>query len=214
MPWEYDEPARMSAHAGVFRDREIQYPAAIHANALAYEGISRLAVAWTLILDPVVYAACQGLVLRQTPLALIIHSAIIPLGRGGRYHAAALGGTGSAALAARPLVERQRLVLAAVARVRVDRTCLRVLIAGGFSQMLSLDRLSLCAGTSLPRLSGAFLSFSLSTLGFGGLLIGRGACTFRSDRTVSGLLAKLARLLATTFVTPAARGASDEGDEQ
>ena len=88
MPWEYHEPARMGAHAGVFLDREVQYPAAIHANALAYEGIGRLAVAWTLILDPVVYAACQGLVLRQTPLASIIHSAIIPLGRGGRrYHA-------------------------------------------------------------------------------------------------------------------------------
>jgi hypothetical protein len=34
------------------------------------------------------------------------------------------------------------------------------------------------------------------------------------DRTASGLLAKLTRLLTTTFVTPAARGASDEGDEQ
>ena len=104
--------------------------------------------------------------------------------------------------------------MAAVARIRVDRTCLRVLIAGRLGQMLSLDRLSLCGGMSLPRLSGAFLSFSLSTLGFGGLLISRGARTFRLDRTASGLLAKLARLLTTTFVTPAARGASDEGDEQ
>jgi hypothetical protein len=34
------------------------------------------------------------------------------------------------------------------------------------------------------------------------------------DRTASGLLAKLARPLTTTFVPPAARGASDEGDEQ
>ena len=66
----------------------------------------------------------------------------------------------------------------------------------------------------LPRLGGAFLSFSLGTLGFGGLLIGRGARTFRLDRTASGLLAKLARLLTTTFVTPAARGASEGGDEQ
>ena len=68
-------------------------------------------------------------------------------------------------------IHRQCLVLAAVARIRVDRTCLRVLIAGRLGQMLSLNRPSLCAGTSLPRLGGAFLSFSLSTLGFGGLLI-------------------------------------------
>jgi hypothetical protein len=78
--------------------------------------------------------------------------------------------------------------------------------------MLSLNRPSLRGGTSLPRLSGTFLSFSLSTLGFGGLLISRGARTFGLDRTASGLLAKLARLLTTTFVTPAARGASDDGD--
>jgi hypothetical protein len=121
---------------------------------------------------------------------------------------------GSAALAARPFVDRLRLVLAAVARIRVDRTCLRVLIAGRFGEMLSLDGLSLRGGTSLPRLSGAFLGFSLSTLGFGGLLISRGARTFRLDRTASGHLAKLARLLTTTFVTPATRDANDEGDEQ
>jgi hypothetical protein len=48
----------------------------------------------------------------------------------------------------------------------------------------------------------------------GGLLISRGARTVRLDRTASGLLAKLARLLTMTFVTPAARGASDGGDEQ
>ena len=79
--------------------------------------------------------------------------------------------------------------------------------------MLSLNRLSLCGGTSLLRLSGAFLSFSLSTLGLGGLLISRRARTFGLDRTASGLLAKLAGLLATTFVTPATRGASDEGNQ-
>ena len=66
---------------------------------------------------------------------------------------------------------------------------------------------------SLPGLSGAFLSFSLSTLGFGGLSISRGARTFGLDRTASGLLAKFAGLLTTTFVTPAARGARDDGDE-
>ncbi len=214
MPWEYDEPARMGPHASVFRDLEVQYPAAVHANALAYEGIRRLAVAWTLILDPIVYATCQGLVLGQAPLALIIHSVIIPLGQGGRYPRRRSARMGSAAITARPFVDRQRLVLAAVARVRVERTCLRVPIAGRFSQMLSLDRLSLCGGTSLPRLSGAFLGFSLSTLGFGGLLISRGARTFSLDRTASGLLAKLASLLATTFVTPATRGADDESDEQ
>jgi hypothetical protein len=103
--------------------------------------------------------------------------------------------------------------LAAVARVRVDRTCLRVLIAGRFSQMLSLDRLSLRSGTSLPRLSGAFLSLSLSTLGFGGLLISRGASAFRLDRTASGHLAKLARLLTTTLITPTAHSASNQGNE-
>jgi hypothetical protein len=112
------------------------------------------------------------------------------------------------------LIDRQCLVLAAVTRIRVDRTCLCVLIAGRLGQMLGLNCLSLCGRMSLPRLGGAFLSFSLGTLGFGGLLISRGARTFRLDRTASGLLAKLARLLTTTFVTPAARGASDEGDEQ
>jgi hypothetical protein len=103
--------------------------------------------------------------------------------------------------------------LAAVARIRVDRTCLRVLISGRLGQMLSLYCLTFCGRMFLPCLSGAFLSFSLSTLGFGGLLISRGARTFRLDRTASGLLAKLARLLTTTFVTPAAGGASDDGDE-
>jgi hypothetical protein len=74
MPWEHDEPARMGSHACVLPDREVQYPTAIHADALAYEGVGRLSVAWTLILDPVVYAPCQGLVLRHTALASIIHS--------------------------------------------------------------------------------------------------------------------------------------------
>src|SRR5437660_1056799 len=73
MPWEHDEPARMGSHACVLLDREVQYPTAIHADALAYEGVGRLSVAWPLILDPVVYAPCQGLVLRHTALALIIH---------------------------------------------------------------------------------------------------------------------------------------------
>jgi hypothetical protein len=73
MPWEHDEPTRMGSHACVLLDREVQYPTAIHADALAYEGVGRLAIAWTLILDLVVYAPCQGLVLRQTVLASIIH---------------------------------------------------------------------------------------------------------------------------------------------
>jgi hypothetical protein len=111
-------------------------------------------------------------------------------------------------------IDRQCLVLAAVARIRVDRTCLRVLIAGRLGQLLSLNRPSLRGGVSLPRLGGTFLRFSLSTLGFGGLLVSRCPRTFGLDRTASGLLAKLARLLTTTFVTPAARGASDEGNEQ
>jgi hypothetical protein len=110
-------------------------------------------------------------------------------------------------------IDRQCLVLAAVARIRVDRTCLRVLIAGRLGQMLGLNRLSPCGSVSLPRLSGAFLSFSLSTPGLGGLLISRGARTVRLDRTASGLLAKLACLLTMTFVAPAARGASEDGDE-
>ena len=82
MPWEHDEPARMGSHACVLPDREVQYPTAIHADALAYEGVGRLSVAWTLILDPVVYAPCKGLVLRHTALALIIHFPIIPFERG------------------------------------------------------------------------------------------------------------------------------------
>src|ERR1700724_4922230 len=68
-------------------------------------------------------------------------------------------------------IDRQCLVLAAVARIRVDRTCPRVLIAGRLGQMLSLNRLSLCGRMSLPRLSGTFVSFCLSTLGLGGLLV-------------------------------------------
>jgi len=111
-------------------------------------------------------------------------------------------------------IDRHCLVLAAVARIRVDRTCLRVLVAGRLGQTLSLNRPPLRGGMSLPRLSGAFLSFSLSTLGFGGLLISGRSRPFCSDRAASGLLAKLARLFPTTFVTPAARGASDEGNEQ
>jgi len=112
------------------------------------------------------------------------------------------------------LIDRRCLVFAAVARIRVDRTRLRVPIAGSLGEMLSLSRSSLRGGTSLARLSGASLRFSLSTLGFGGLLISRGARTFRLDRTASGLPAKLACVLTTTFVTPAARGAGDDGDEQ
>ncbi|HEY2768885.1 MAG TPA: hypothetical protein VGI76_11560, partial [Solirubrobacteraceae bacterium] len=87
-----------------------------------------------------------------------------------------------------------------------------MLISGRFGEMLSLNRLALCGGTPLPRLGGAFVSFSLSTLCFGGLLLSRGARTFRLDRTAPGNLAKLARLLTTTFVTPTARSASDQGD--
>jgi hypothetical protein len=74
MPWEHDEPARMGSHACVLLDREVQYPTAIHADALAYEAVGRLSVAWTLILDPVIYAPGEGLVLRHTALASIIHS--------------------------------------------------------------------------------------------------------------------------------------------
>lgn len=90
MPWAYDEPARMGPHAGVLRDREVQRPATVRANALTNEGIRRLGVAQTLILSPVVNATREGLVLSQTPLALLIHSVIIPLGRGGHYRIAAL----------------------------------------------------------------------------------------------------------------------------
>jgi len=74
VPWEHDEPARMGSHACVLPDRKVQHSTAIHANALAYEGVGRLSVAGTLILDPVVYAPCEGLVLRHTALASIIHS--------------------------------------------------------------------------------------------------------------------------------------------
>ena len=56
VPWEHDEPARMGSHACVLPDREVQHPTAIHADALAYEGVGGLSVAWTCILDPVVYA--------------------------------------------------------------------------------------------------------------------------------------------------------------
>jgi hypothetical protein len=85
MPWEDREPARMGSHAGVLPDREVQCPTAVRADALTHERVSRLSVAWTLILDPVVYAPCQGLVLRHPALASIIHSRIIPFERGRRY---------------------------------------------------------------------------------------------------------------------------------
>ena len=85
MPWEHDEPARMRSHACVLLDRELQLPTAIRAHTLTYEGVGRLSVARTLILDPVVYAPCQGLVLRHPALASVIHSVIIPLERGKRY---------------------------------------------------------------------------------------------------------------------------------
>jgi hypothetical protein len=104
--------------------------------------------------------------------------------------------------------------LAAVTHVRVDRARLGVLVAGRFAQMLCLYRLSLCTGASLPRLRGAFRSFGLSTLGSRGLPVRCGAGALRLDRAASGALAKLARLLAATFVTPATRGAREEGDER
>jgi hypothetical protein len=80
--------------------------------------------------------------------------------------------------------------------------------------MLSLDCLSLRRGAALSRLGRAFLSFGLSAVGFRGLRIGRGARAVCLDRTGSGLLAKLSGLLTTTLVTPTARGASGDGDEQ
>ena len=103
--------------------------------------------------------------------------------------------------------------MAAVARVGVQFTRLGVLIAGSFGEMLRLDGLSLRVGPSLARLGSAFLGFSLGTLCFGSLLIGRGAGAFGLDRAASGLLAKLARLLTTTLITPVAQGASDDDGE-
>jgi hypothetical protein len=79
MPWEHEEPARMGSHACVLADREVQFTTAIRAHALADERVGRLAVAWALILDPVVYAPRQALVLRHAPRTLIIHAGIIPL---------------------------------------------------------------------------------------------------------------------------------------
>ena len=70
-----------------------------------------------------------------------------------------------------PLVHGQCLVFGAAARVGVDRTRLRMLIAGRFAQMLSLERLSLCTGAAPSRLGGAFVGFSLSALCFGSLLL-------------------------------------------
>src|SRR5258705_11694517 len=74
MPWEHDEAARMGSDACVFPDREVQDPSAVDADALAYESVGGLSIAWTLKLDPVIYAPRQGLVLRHTVLASIIHS--------------------------------------------------------------------------------------------------------------------------------------------
>jgi len=74
MPREHDEPARMRSDACELLDGEIHYPTAIHAGALAHEAVGRLSVARALILDPVVYAPCQGLVLCHPALASIIHA--------------------------------------------------------------------------------------------------------------------------------------------
>jgi|GEM_PF-4738478 len=78
----------------------------------------------------------------------------------------------SAAVAAGASVDRQGLVLAAVARVGVQFTRLGVLITGGFGEMLGLDGLLLRVGVSLARLRCTFLGFGLGTLCFGGLLVG------------------------------------------
>jgi hypothetical protein len=45
-------------------------------------------------------------------------------------------------------------------------------IAGRFTQLLSLNSLPLRAGTSLPRVGGAFLGFRLGPPGSSGLLAG------------------------------------------
>ncbi len=140
--------------------------------------------------------------------------------RSGRAAASRFCGSGWVGIGAgwrrapRIFIDRQCLVFADVTRIRVDRARLCVLIAGRLGQMLSLDRLPLRSGASLPRLSGAFVSFSLSTLGFGGLFVGRSTRAFRLDRTAPGLLAKLARLLTTTLVTSVPSGAGDDGYEQ
>src|SRR4029077_18838629 len=44
MPWKHNEPARMGSHACVLPDREVQYPTAIHTDALAHESVGRLSV--------------------------------------------------------------------------------------------------------------------------------------------------------------------------
>jgi hypothetical protein len=72
----------------------------------------------------------------------------------------------------RPFVDRDGLLLTVVAHIRVNGTCLCVLIASGFGEMLSLDGLSLRVGLRLSRLGGAFLGFSLRTLSFGALFVG------------------------------------------
>src|SRR6202035_5878609 len=77
MPWEHDEAARVGSHPCVLLDREIQRAAAIHLDALADERVGGLSVARTLVLDPVVDAPRQGLVLRHTALALFIHSGLL-----------------------------------------------------------------------------------------------------------------------------------------
>ena len=113
----------------------------------------------------------------------------------------------SAALATRASIDRQGLVLAAVARVGVEFARLGVLIAGGFGEMLGLDGLSLCLCVSLACLGGAFLGFGVSALCFGGLRVGGGAGAFGLNRAASGLLAKFACVFAVTSsrLRPAAR---------
>src|ERR1700691_3079286 len=83
MPGKHDESTGMGPRAGVSRNREIEGACAIDTNALAYEGIGRLAAALMLILNRVFYAARRRFVLRHTRLALIIHVMIVPLRLGG-----------------------------------------------------------------------------------------------------------------------------------
>ena len=72
----------------------------------------------------------------------------------------------------RAFVDGQRLILAAIADIRVDCTGLIVVCARILGQVLSLDSASLRGGMALPGLGRTFLGFRLGALCLGCLFVG------------------------------------------
>ncbi len=93
-------------------------------------------------------------------------------------------------------VDRQRLVVSAVRGVGLGCAGLIVVGAGGLGQVLRLDRRALGVRASLTSLDGTLLGFGFRALCFCRTLVCACANALSLDRAASGLLAKLAGLLA------------------